>query len=84
MGSPSEPPNDYLTLRGVNKSFGGSDPDSCVLKDVNLSVKKGEFVAIVGFSGSGKSTISSLLTRFYDAWTRFSKLLTSALAECDG
>lgn len=37
-----------------------------VLKEINLSVKKGETIAIVGPSGSGKSTIVSLLLRFYD------------------
>jgi ABC-type multidrug transport system fused ATPase/permease subunit len=37
-----------------------------VLKNINLSVKKGETIAIVGPSGSGKSTIVSLLLRFYD------------------
>ncbi len=37
-----------------------------VLKNINLSAKKGETIAIVGPSGSGKSTIVSLLLRFYD------------------
>jgi subfamily B ATP-binding cassette protein MsbA len=37
-----------------------------VLKDFSLEVKKGETVALVGQSGSGKSTIANLLTRFYD------------------
>jgi len=40
--------------------------DDWVLKDFNLKVKKGQTVALVGQSGSGKSTIASLLTRFYD------------------
>ncbi len=40
--------------------------DDLVLKDFNLKVKKGQTVALVGQSGSGKSTIASLLTRFYD------------------
>ena len=40
--------------------------DDWVLKDFNLSVRKGQTVALVGQSGSGKSTIASLLTRFYD------------------
>jgi len=40
--------------------------DEYVLKDFSLEVKKGQTVALVGQSGSGKSTITNLLTRFYD------------------
>ena len=47
----------YLELQNVSKHFGGSP----VLKDINLSVEKGEFVAIVGFSGAGKTTLISLI-----------------------
>ena len=47
----------YLELKNVSKNFGGA----AVLKDINLSVEKGEFVAIVGFSGAGKTTLISLI-----------------------
>ena len=44
--------------------FGYTEKD--VLKDVSFSIKKGEMVALVGPSGGGKSTIASLLARFWD------------------
>lgn len=44
-----------------------SRPDSIVLQDFNLKVEAGKTVALVGASGSGKSTAIALLQRFYDA-----------------
>lgn len=53
---------DAITLSNISFKY----DDQYVLKDFNLSVKKGDTVALVGQSGSGKSTIANLLTRFYD------------------
>lgn len=50
-----------LEVRSVAKSFATPHGKLEVLKDVNLSVKKGESVAVVGRSGSGKSTLLGLL-----------------------
>lgn len=47
-------------------SFHYADHDEMVLKDVNLSVKAGEYVALCGSSGAGKTTLCSLIPRFYD------------------
>ncbi len=47
----------FLELNNVSKSFGGSP----VLKNINLSIAKGEFVAIVGYSGAGKTTLISMI-----------------------
>lgn len=48
------------------KNLGFKYEDEYVLKDFDLLVEKGKSVALVGQSGSGKSTIANLLTRFYD------------------
>ncbi len=53
---------DVITLKNINFRY----EDENVLKDFSLNVKKGQTVALVGQSGSGKSTIANLLTRFYD------------------
>lgn len=51
-----------IELRNVSFKY----DDDYVLKDFSMIVKKGQTVALVGQSGSGKSTIANLLTRFYD------------------
>ncbi|TPG62261.1 ABC transporter ATP-binding protein [Hymenobacter nivis] len=52
-----------IELRDVQFSYG----DTPVLHDLNLTIKKGQMVALVGPSGGGKSTVADLLPRFYDA-----------------
>jgi len=51
-----------ITIKNINFKY----EEESVLKDFSLEVKKGQTVALVGQSGSGKSTIANLLTRFYD------------------
>ena len=52
-------------LRFDNVSF-GYDPDKPVLHDVSFAIEPGQTVALVGRSGSGKSTMASLIARFYE------------------
>jgi ATP-binding cassette, subfamily B, bacterial MsbA len=54
--------NDSIEFRGVWYAY-NNEP---VLKDINLKIKKGQTVAIVGKSGAGKSTLADLLPRFMD------------------
>jgi len=54
--------DDSIEVKNINFKY----QDETVLKDFSLSIKKGQTVALVGQSGSGKSTIANLMTRFYD------------------
>lgn len=49
-----------------NVSFHYADSDQMVLQNVSLNVKAGEYIALVGSSGAGKTTLCSLIPRFYE------------------
>lgn len=55
--------NDCIEFKDLSFSYNADKP---VLKNLNFTIKKGEKVAIVGHTGAGKSTLASLLKRFYD------------------
>jgi subfamily B ATP-binding cassette protein MsbA len=55
--------NDSIEFKGVWYAY-NNEP---VLRDINLKIKKGQTVAIVGKSGAGKSTLADLLPRFMDS-----------------
>lgn len=65
-------PEDAIQLQGLNNSIEFKnvsfeyEPNTPVLKNFNLKVSKNETIALVGNSGGGKSTVVSLLPRFYD------------------
>ncbi|WP_061301841.1 ABC transporter ATP-binding protein, partial [Clostridium botulinum] len=50
-----------IRLNGVYKSYGNGENEVKALKNINLDIKKGEFVSIIGASGSGKSTLLHIL-----------------------
>ncbi len=53
----------YISFEKVHQQYEESVP---VLRDINLDIKAGESIAVVGHTGAGKTTIASLLMRFYD------------------
>ncbi len=54
-----------LEFRGVDFRYAGASGEA--LKDINVSIAKGEKLGIIGGTGSGKSTLAALIPRFYDA-----------------
>ncbi len=54
-------------IQFVNVGFKYPDAEEYVLHDINFKVKKGETVAFIGSTGSGKSTLINLVPRIYDA-----------------
>lgn len=54
-----------IELQGVQFSY-PSRPDVVIFKDFDLKVRAGKSIALVGQSGSGKSSVLSLILRFYD------------------
>ena len=57
--------DDYVVFKNV--SFKYADANEYVLNNISFSVKKGETVAFIGSTGSGKSTLINLIPRLYDA-----------------
>ena len=51
----------YIEIQGVEQTFKTRKRPFCALRDINLSVAKGEFVSLIGHSGCGKSTLLNLI-----------------------
>ena len=59
--------NEVGTIEFKNVSFKYPDAEEYLLKDISFKVNKGETIAFIGSTGSGKSTLINLIPRFYDA-----------------
>jgi nitrate/nitrite transport system ATP-binding protein len=57
----------YLDLQHIDMTFSTAKGDFNALKDVNLEVKQGEFIALIGHSGCGKSTVLNIVAGLLDS-----------------
>lgn len=66
-GNYQEETKEKGTVEFKNVSFKYPDADEYLIKDISFKVNKGETIAFIGSTGSGKSTLINLVPRFYDA-----------------
>jgi ATP-binding cassette subfamily B protein len=64
--NPQKPKNHSIEFEGVFFDYDETDSDEHILNDVNLKINENDSVALVGPSGGGKTTIASLIPRFWD------------------
>lgn len=64
--NPQKPKNHSIEFEGVYFDYENADGDEHILNDVNLKINENETVVLVGPSGGGKTTIASLIPRFWD------------------
>src|SRR5216110_2847144 len=53
--------SDYLIISRLTKIYPGANGPAVIVKDFDLSIRKGEFVCLIGHSGCGKSTVLSMV-----------------------
>jgi len=59
--------NGRVEFKSVSFRYTGDSQEKNVLNDINLTIEPGEFIGVVGGTGSGKTSLVSLIPRFYDA-----------------
>ena len=64
--NPQKPKNHSIEFEGVYFDYEDTDSDDHILNDVNFKINENDSVALVGPSGGGKTTIASLIPRFWD------------------
>jgi len=82
MAKTTNPP--VIKLRGLKKRFGIGDAENTAINGVDLTIKQGEFVAIMGPSGCGKTTllnIIGLLDQSFDGEYELNGKLTDSIAK---
>src|SRR3954451_9672108 len=62
-------PNALIGLRNIEKSYAHGTSRTYVLRRINLDVKEGEFISIMGPLGAGKSTLHHISGMHDSAWT---------------
>jgi nitrate/nitrite transport system ATP-binding protein len=71
----------FLSIQEVSKVYATANGDYIVLDNVNLNVKEGEFVCVIGHSGCGKSTLLNMISGFNQPTTGTVKLKDKIIAE---